>query len=157
HVAPEHARAQTGPERLGARLLGREALGIGFRPPGAAFRLRALDRGEDTLQEAVAMALDGALDATDIDQVGTDPEDHARPRSMAARIAPTASARRQATASPIKKCPMLSSTISGSAAMASAVSKLRPWPACTSRPRRRASCAPWRMRSHSAWAADDRP
>ena len=50
-------------------------------------------------------------------------------------------------ASPIRKCPILSSTISGSAAIASAVSKLRPCPAWTSRPslraqaRRRRRCA----------------
>ena len=32
HVAPEHAPAQAGPERLGAGLLGGEAPGIGWRP-----------------------------------------------------------------------------------------------------------------------------
>ena len=77
----------------------------------------------------------------------------ARPRSMAVRIVFTASARPENTASPIRKWPMLSSTISGSAAIASAVAKSRPWPAWTSRPAALASWAPWRMRCHSASAA----
>ncbi len=49
----------------------------------------------------------------------------ARPRSIAARIVRTASARPAKIASPIRKWPMLSSTISGSAAIVSAVSIVR--------------------------------
>ena len=48
---------------------------------------------------------------------------------------------------------MLSSTTSASAAMVSAVPKLSPWPACTSRPSRRASFAASAMRSHCACAS----
>ena len=66
----------------------------------------------------------------------------ARPRSIAARIRRTASARPTKIASPIRKWPMLSSTISGSAAIRSAVMKSRPWPAWTSRPALLASAAP---------------
>ena len=51
-------RAEAGAERLGARLLGGEALGVG----GGARRagrsdLRPLDLGEDAVREAVAEAL----------------------------------------------------------------------------------------------------
>src|SRR5262249_49807188 len=160
HVAPEHAGAHAGAERFGAGLLGREALGIGLDAPGASFRLGPLGSGENAIEKALAVSFDGAFDAADIDEVGTDTENHVRvfrPRSMTARMVFTASARPENTASPIRKWPILSSTISGNAAIASAVSKLSPCPACTSRPRRRASCAPWRMRSHSACAADIRP
>ena len=53
-------RAQAGAERLGARFLGGEALGVGLDAVGAALRLRALDLGEDTTEEAFAVTLDRA-------------------------------------------------------------------------------------------------
>src|SRR5262249_23030490 len=152
HVAPKHARAQPGAESLGAGLLGGETLSVGLGPSGPALGFCPLDRGEDASEKALAVPLDRAFGAADIDEIGAHTKDHARPRSIAARMVFTASARPQETASPIKKWPMLSSTTSGSAAIASAVAKLRPWPAGTSRPRRRASCAPWRRRPHPARA-----
>ncbi len=82
-----------GAERLGAGLLGRETLGIGLAPPGAAFGFGALGRGEDASEKTLAVALDGTLDAADIDEIGTDTENHARPRSMPARMVFTAAAR----------------------------------------------------------------
>ena len=103
HVAPKHARAQTGAERLGAGLLGGETLGVGFDPSGAAFGFRPLGRGEDAIEKALTVPFDRTLDAADIDEIGTDTEDHARPRSMAARMVFTAPARPEKTASPIKK------------------------------------------------------
>ena len=96
-------RTQTGTERLGAGLLGGETLGVGFDPPGAAFGLCALERREDAIEEALTMPFDRALDAADIDEIGTDSEDHARPRSIAARMVFTASARPEKTPSPIRK------------------------------------------------------
>src|SRR5262249_28078658 len=103
HVAPKHSRAQTGAESLGAGLLGGEALGVGLGPSGAAFGLRTLGRGEDASEKTLAVPLDRAFDTADVDEIGPDTEDHARPPSMAARMGFTASARPQETASPIQK------------------------------------------------------
>src|SRR5207248_9562049 len=91
HIAPEHAGAQSGTERLRARLLGGEPLGIRFAPASAPLGGRPLDGGENARDESVAVPLKSSLNATDIDQIGADANDHARPRSMAARIAITAS------------------------------------------------------------------
>ena len=62
-----------------------------------------LDWREDALEEALTVSFDRTLDTADIDEVGTDPEDHARPRCMASRMAFTASASPENTPSPIKK------------------------------------------------------
>src|SRR4029077_14687317 len=129
HIAPKYARAQTGAERLGAGFLGREPFGIGLRPSSAAVGFRPLGRSEDAGEETIAVPLDRALDAAHVDEIGADAEDHVRPRSIAARMVFTALARPQETASPIRKWRMLSSTISGNAAIASAVAKLSPCPA----------------------------
>jgi hypothetical protein len=91
HVAPEHASAESGAERLGARLLRGEPFGISFAPPGAPLGSRPLDGRENARDESVAVPIEGALNATDIDQIGADANYHARPRSIAARIAITAS------------------------------------------------------------------
>ena len=81
-----------GAERLGARLLGGEALCVGLHavlPPVGA---RALGLRKDTMQKPVAVALDHFRDAAHIGDVGADAEDHtappalARPRSIAPRI-----------------------------------------------------------------------
>src|SRR5262249_42605355 len=152
HVAPEHARAQAGAERLGAGLLGGEALGIGLSALGAPLGLGPLGCGEDAAEEAFAVSLDRPFDAADVDEVGPDADDHVdvpRPRFMAARMVFTAAAKPENTASPMRKWPMLSSTICGREAIASAVSKLSPWPALTSRPRRGGGVAAWRVRRPS--------
>ena len=78
------------------------------------------------LSEALAVPRQHLLDPPDIDQVGAEPEDHAarplrRPRTIASRIIRIALSRPPKTASPIRKCPILSSTISGRAAMVSAL------------------------------------
>ena len=65
-----------------------------------------------------------------------------RPSSMALRISRITGPRPENNASPIRKCPMLNSTNSGTAARRRAVSKSRPWPACTSSPADLASLAP---------------
>ena len=103
HVAPEHAGAQTGAECLGAGFLGGETLGVSFDPSGAAFGLCALEWREDAIEEALTVPFDRALDAADIDEIGSYPEDHARPRSIAARMVFTASAKPEKTPSPIRK------------------------------------------------------
>src|SRR5207244_559954 len=76
HVAPEHACAQSRAQRLGAGLLGGEALGIGLEPVGAALGLGSLGWRKDTCQKALAMAIDHALDAAHVAQVGADADDH---------------------------------------------------------------------------------
>src|SRR5438309_9205928 len=53
-----------------------DALPISVRPPLGA---RALRRGVDAGEEALAVALDRLLDAADVDEVGADAEDHGVP------------------------------------------------------------------------------
>src|SRR5215204_2387884 len=136
HVAPEHAPAHAGAERLGAGLLRCEAPRIGFGPRRPPVRAPALALGEDAPGEALAEALERAPDAADVAEVRADAENQrpALPSSMARRIARTASSRPMNTASQIRKWPMLSSTTCGIAATMRAVSKVRPWPAWISRP-----------------------
>ncbi len=78
HVAPEHAAAQPGAERLGAGLLGGEAPRVGGRAGRAAVAARALAHREDAMGEAVAEALERALDPADVAEVRADAEDHRR-------------------------------------------------------------------------------
>ena len=75
-IAPEHAAAKPGAERLGARLLGGEAAGIARRPVGPPVAFAALGLGEDAVEKAVAEPVDGLLDAADVDQVAAEAEDH---------------------------------------------------------------------------------
>src|SRR6185437_7380766 len=76
HVAPEHACPQAGAEGLGAGLLGGKTLGIGFDPVGALVGLGAFRWRVDAGQKTLAVPLDGAFDAPDVDDVGTEPDDH---------------------------------------------------------------------------------
>ena len=84
HVAPEHAAPEAGAERLGAGLLGGEALGVGLAAVGAPLGLGAFGRRVDAVEEALAMALDDACDAADVDDVGADADDHDVLRSRCA-------------------------------------------------------------------------
>src|SRR5690606_28341256 len=54
-----------------------EALGIGRGALGAAVGLLALDLGKAAIGEALAMAVERLLDALDLDEVGTEADDHA--------------------------------------------------------------------------------
>src|SRR6516165_5864551 len=81
HVAEEDASAKPGAQRLGAGLLGGKSLGIGFGPPRAPLGRGALDIGEYPRQETLAVAGDRLLDAPHVDDVGTDPQDHAATRA----------------------------------------------------------------------------
>src|SRR5208282_1129009 len=162
-IAPPHAGAQARAERLGAGFLGREALGVGLDAGSAFFRPGPLGCGEDSVEEPLAVSFHHFGDAAHIGDVGPDTEDHgaalplARPRSIAARIWRTAAPRPSNMASPMRKWPMLSSTIWVSVAIFSAVTKSRPWPAWTSRPALVARATPRTMRSNSAAPAADWP
>ena len=76
HVLPEDAVCKAGAERFRTGFLGREALGVGFRPVLAALGFADLDFGKTALGEALGKAFDGAGDAADIDQVAADADDH---------------------------------------------------------------------------------
>src|SRR5580704_5307428 len=163
HVAPPHAGADAGAERLGTGFLGGEALGVGFDPVAPPFGAGALVRREDAIDEAIAVALDDLGDAAHVGNIGADAENHLpappsrRARFITACILRTTASRPSKIASPIKKCPILSSAISGKAAIAAAVTKSRPWPAWTSRPTLLARVMPRTMRSYSALLAAASP
>ncbi|SIT58762.1 hypothetical protein BQ8794_60071 [Mesorhizobium prunaredense] len=76
HVAPEHPLRHTGAQRLGACLLGSKTLGIRGGAGAAVFGAGLFDLGVDALNEALAMALQRFFDASDIDQVAADANDH---------------------------------------------------------------------------------
>src|SRR4051812_10618309 len=113
---------QSGAERLGHRLLGGESLGVAGGGVRLGVRAAALGLGEGLVLEALAEPVDRGLDAADVGQVGADADDHARASSISSRIRSMAGARPTKMASPIRKWPMLSSAISGRAAIALTVS-----------------------------------
>src|SRR5208282_4279810 len=162
-VAPPHAGAQTGAQRFGAGLFGREALGVALDSVSPVFGAGAFGRGKNPIDGAGAVPLGRFGKAAHVGDIGSDPEDHPSvpllrlPRSIAARILHTTAPSPSKMASPIRKWPILSSTISVKAAIFSTVIKSRPWPACTSRPTLFAKAAPRRMRSNSAAPAAASP
>src|SRR5271165_2040454 len=128
HVAPEDATLEARAERLGAGLLGGEPLGVRGGASGAGVGAAPLDFGEAALDEPLPVTLERLLDAANVAKVAADSDDHrsaaavVRPSSIAARIRFTVSARPTKIASPTRKWPMLSSTISGRLAMTRAES-----------------------------------
>ena len=80
---------------------------------------------------------------------GGDDDHGSLPRAIAIFISRTASAMPTTTARATRLWPMFSSTISGTATTGSTLSTVSPWPACTSKPRWRASAAAARNRSSS--------
>ena len=74
-VAPAHAETQAGAERLGGRLLGREARGEVRHgvAPGPAVGDLAL--GEDAAQEALVPARDDVAHARNADEIHADAVD----------------------------------------------------------------------------------
>ena len=128
-----------GAERLGARLLGGEALGVGLDPVRAACSACARSVGrEDAVEEAVAMALDHLRDAADVDDVGADADDHDAalsltpcPAAVHGRAHPS---HRLGKAVEDRFADQEMADIelddfAASAAIVSAVTKSRPWPA----------------------------
>src|SRR5262249_2061423 len=128
HIPPENPSPEPSAQRFGTRLFRSKSLCIGFdgvrTPVGfGTFRCR-----EYASQKTLTMAFDHVGDPAYVDDVGAERKDHAvalrallRPRSIAVRMNFTVSARPSNTASPIRKCPILSSTTCGSAAIVSAV------------------------------------
>src|SRR6185437_9837970 len=126
HVAPEDPAAHAGAERLGAGLLGGEALGVAGGPVVLALGAGAFDLGEDAVREALAVALQGLFDPPDVGEVGAQADDHAAftdlASSISARMRWMAGPRPMKMASPIRKWPMLSSISSAIAATGFTVS-----------------------------------
>ena len=128
HVAPEHSPPQSGAQRLGAGLLGGESLSVGRRASGSPIRAALFGLGEATGGKTLPVPGERLLNALDIAKIAADPDDQsrrsadARPSVIAKRIAFTASASPTKIASPMRKWPMLSSTICGKTAMRRAVS-----------------------------------
>src|SRR5579885_1009114 len=163
-IAPEHALAKPGAERLRARLLRGESLGIARRPLRPAVGACPLGGGEDALEEALAEALDRALDAADVDEIAADADDHrpaparalARASRISARIRRTAACIPPKFALPIMKWPIWSSTMVGIAATGPTVSKSSPCPAWHSSPSASArAAASARRRSSRSRAAPE--
>ena len=115
--------AKPGSQGLGASLLGGKALGVRRGAPGACVRPALFDLGEAAVDEPLTEPVERLFDSPNVAKVAADPDNHrrrsagARPSSIAARIVLTVSARPTNIASPIRKWPMLSSTICGSPAM----------------------------------------
>src|SRR5580704_7319019 len=126
HVAPPHTGPQPGTERFRASFLGRKALGVSLESITPPVGQLPFDLGEHPVRETVAVALDHPGDAPRVADIGADTENHdalalRRPRSIAARIVRTTDSSPSKIASPIMKCPIFSSAISGNAAILSAV------------------------------------
>src|SRR5207302_9030120 len=99
-----------------ARALGREAHAPSARAGFGARGRRRLRGHEQTLEEASAETLERARDAPALEDIDADAEDQARAATIRAFISRTAAARPTNSACPITACPMLSSTISRTAA-----------------------------------------
>src|SRR5581483_424963 len=111
---------------LGAGFLGGKAFGVGLDAPRAPLGLGALDRRVNAREEPFSVPLADLSDAPPVHDIGAHSDNHAapafaRPRSIAARMNLTVSASPSKTPSPMRKWPMLSSIISGSVAIVSAV------------------------------------
>src|SRR5919199_6473575 len=76
HVAEEDAAAEARAERLGAGLLRGEALGVGRGPRGPRLGLAPFRLREDPVREALAVALEHALDPPDVHEVAAEADDH---------------------------------------------------------------------------------
>src|SRR4051812_5830194 len=91
-VAPKYAVAKPGAERFRTGFLGSKSTGIAGRAVGAPIAFATLGIGENAVEKAIAEALDRLLDATDIDHVAADAEDHrtyrggAQPRARSTEL-----------------------------------------------------------------------
>src|SRR6184192_4904714 len=116
HVADPHAVRKAGPHGLDDGLLGGESHGEKALAALRARELRVLLGHEQMLDEARAEALERVRDAPALQHIDTDAEDHARAAAISAFISRTAALRPTNRACAIRAWPMLSSTISRSAA-----------------------------------------
>src|SRR5205807_4546340 len=116
HVADPHAVRKAGPHGLDDGLLGGESHGEKALAALGAAELRVLLGHEQMLDEARAEALERAHDARALQHIDPDAEDHARAAAISAFISRTAAGRPTNSACAISAWPMLSSTISRSAA-----------------------------------------
>src|SRR4051812_25743320 len=105
-------------DRLRERLLRGPALGEVPRLVLGPVEARALLRGEDAVDEPLAVALEHLANAIDRHDVGSDPDDHRAP-VMSAFISRTASRSPTNTARLTIAWPMCSSRMPGSAATGS--------------------------------------
>src|SRR4051794_31958580 len=72
HVAPENAVPQSRAERLGAGLLGGEALGVRSGARRTAFGFGLFGFRENAVNEALAITLERFFDAADVDEIGAE-------------------------------------------------------------------------------------
>src|SRR5579862_108612 len=153
HVPPEHALSQPRSQSFRTGLLGSEPLGITCAALRAPVRLCPLGVREDAIEKPCAVALDRGIDAPDIDEIGTDADDHAvfrpsdfaRASSIRARMRLIAASSPQKIASPTRKWPIFNSRISGIAAIGPTVTYPSPCPAWISSPREAPYSAASRM------------
>ena len=134
HVAPEHAGAQAGAERLGAGLLGGETLGIGLdrvargAPPWRARPAVKMRSRKRSPWRSITFSMRRTSTMSEPrPMIMRPPCASARGRGPSRRASNlTVSASPSNTASPIRKWPILSSTICGSAAIVSALAIIEP-------------------------------
>src|SRR5262249_22537517 len=100
---PEDAGADAGAQGLGTGFLGAKALGVRGGARGAPVRFLPFDGGEDALDEAVTILFQNLLDATDIDKIAAQADDHARASFMILRISLIESSSPPKIASPMIK------------------------------------------------------
>src|SRR5262249_6232279 len=116
HVADPHAVREARAHRLDDRLLGGEAHGEKTPGAGGARQLRPLLRHQQVLDEAGTEALEGLRDARGLEHVDADAEDHPRASVISLFISRIADGSPTNSACATIACPMLSSTISRTAA-----------------------------------------
>ncbi len=116
HVAPPDAGAHAGAERLGARFLGGETLGVGldaiFSPLGArplGFGVKMRWRNRSPCRSITLAMRRTSVMSEPMPRIMAERPALARPRSMAPRMVLIASSSPTNTASPTRKWPMLSS------------------------------------------------
>src|SRR5258705_4329178 len=91
HAMPARRRADSGAERFGERFLGGEALGEIVRTQTVRGKAFHLGIDQDLAGETIAPAHERLLDAADLDDVGSEAEDHLAASTIKRFISRTAS------------------------------------------------------------------
>src|SRR6185369_16421168 len=161
--APCHRHAQSQPGCLAERLFGgkarRQVAQPALRPAGTAgFPDLQLRVAQDLARKTFAVPLQRRADAAHVADVRSDAVDHEpgpvpAARAMQARYASTVDAYPSSRASAISACPIETSRTPGTARRKSVkFSRLRSWPALTSKPAAWAArAASANLRSTSSW------